>query len=127
MPRTNWNTFLDEHRSVHIVVADVDEAARPRLKEDCDLLQDLVDKLEPSGAFAVAAGRSGDTIEICCGFSRRADADRLADAVRAKTVSRWLGWASQRVFSLDEPIRLAIAAALANQGETDARTAAARR
>lgn len=123
MPRTNWNTFLDEHRSVHIVVADVDAAEVPRLIEDCSLLQELVDKLEPGGAFAVTVGRSGETCEICCGFSRRADADRLAEAVRAKSVSRWLGWASQRVFALDEATRLAIAAALANQGEIDARTA----
>jgi hypothetical protein len=127
MPMTEWNTFLDEYRSVHIVVGDVVDAEPSRLSEDRDLLQQLVEKLEPAGSYSVTIGRSGKTAEICCGFSRRSDADRFADAVRAKTVSRWMGWASQRVFTLDEPTRLALAAALATQGEIDARVAGIRR
>jgi hypothetical protein len=129
MTKTSWSHFLGEHPGGHIVVADVDagdegSTARADFGGGRHLMRQLIDKLEPTGTYAIGVQRKGDAGNICCAFSNRADADRLADAVRARSIGRWSGWASQRVFTLDGALRAAIAAALATQGEVDARRAA---
>lgn len=131
MPRTSWSLFLDNHPGGHIVVADIDagddgSTARADFGGGRHLMRQLIDKLEPTGTYAIGVQRRGDAGNICCAFSNRADADRLADAVRARTIGRWSGWATQRVFTLDGSLRAAIAAAVAHQGEIDARRASAR-
>lgn len=110
------------------MVADIDagdegSTARADFGGGRHLMRQLIDKLEPAGTYAIGVQRKGDAGNICCAFSNRADADRLADAVRARPIGRWSGWASQRVFTLDGTLRAAIAAALATQGEVDARRA----
>lgn len=131
MKRTSWSHFLDEHPGGHIVVADVDagdegSTARADFGGGRHLMRQLIDKLELAGTYAIGVQRKGDAGNICCAFSNRADADRLADAVRARSLGRWSGWASQRVFTLDGALRAAIAASLVTQGEVDARRAAER-
>lgn len=131
MPRTSWSLFLGEHPTGHIVVADVDagdagSTARADFSGGRRLIRRLIDKLEPTGTYAIGVQRKGHAGNICCGFSSRADADRLAEAVRAHPIGRWAGWSSQRVFTLDGTLRAAIAAALATQGEVDARRVAER-
>lgn len=131
MPKTSWSSFLDEHPGGHVVVADIDagddgSTARADFGGGRHLMRQLIDKLEPTGTYAIGVQRKGHVGNICCAFSNRADADRLADAVRARASGRWSGWASQRVFTLDPSLRAAIAAAIATQGEVDARRAVER-
>jgi hypothetical protein len=85
------------------------------------LLRRLISRLMPTGVYAIGILRKGSDASIWCGFSAKADADRLADAVRAKCVSQWPGWASQRAFTLDESLRAVIAAALATRRAVDER------
>lgn len=126
MPRTNWTSFLEEHPGGHIVVANVDTddngpSVRALLSTGRDLLRRLIRRLKPTGFYAIGILRKGSDGSIWCGFSTKADADRLAEAVRAKCVSQWPGWASQRAFTLDETLRSIIAAALATRSAIDER------
>lgn len=126
MPRTSWTSFLDEHPGGHIVVANVDTddngpSVRALLSTGRDLLRRLINRLKPTGLYAIGLLRKGADGSIWCGFSTKADADRLAEAVRAKCVSRWPGWASQRVFTLDETLRSVIATGLATRRAIDER------
>lgn len=77
----------------------------------------------PDG-HVVVADVDDDDDGIRCGFSAKADADCLAEAVQAKSVGRWSRWASQRVFTLVETLRSAIADVLAIRRGIDERRAA---
>lgn len=113
MPRTSWPSFVSEHPDGHIVVAEVDArddgpSLRVRLKTGRMLLNRLICRLKPEGVYAFDLQRKGAEGSICCGFSMKGDADRLADAVQAKSAGQWPSWASQRVFILDDALRAAI-------------------
>lgn len=113
MPRTSWTKFLDEHPGRHIVVADVDARddgprLRFRLSTGRNLLGRLIRGHKPKGTYAFDLQSNGGKGTIVCGFSAKADADRLVEAVRAKDIGRGSGWASRRVFNLDDALRAAL-------------------
>lgn len=126
MPRTSWLSFVDEYPDGHIVVAEVDArddgpSLRARLKTGRMLLNRLICRLKPEGLYAFDLQRNGAEGSICCGFSMRGDADRLADAVQAKSADQWPSWASQRVFAMDDALRATIVDVLASYEGIDER------
>lgn len=108
------------------MVADVDAhddgpRLRARLSTGRNLLGRLIVRLKPAGTYAFHLFWNGAEGNICCGFSVEGDADRLAESVQAKSVSRWPGWSSQRVFTLDDALRSAIVDVLAASHGIDGR------
>jgi hypothetical protein len=109
-----WGDLLKRCPAAHLVIGDVVSDGRAAMPQQLNylnrLLVQLIGRLSPTGAFAVAPkdGRP----EIHCAFEEKADADRLAQAVNATVVSRYGGCPTQRFFLLDGPTRRAIQTAL---------------
>jgi hypothetical protein len=94
------------HRDVHVVVALVLPKGRPmrdkaRVESLRAILEILIERLVPSGAYATRLVRLGGVAEIYCVFEKETDARRLAIAVCARATWRRPGWASQWSFVLD--------------------------
>ena len=105
MPKQGWIAFTDAHRDGHVVVALVLPKGRPnkaRVESLRAILEILIERLVPSGAYATRLVRLGGVAEIYCAFEKKADARRLAIIVRARPTWRHPGWASQWSFVLDE-------------------------
>ena len=105
MPKQGWIDFTDAHHDGHVVVALVLPEGRPKDKARVEslrlTLESLIEKLVPSAAYATKIVRQGGTAEIYCVFEKESDAQRVADAVRARRTGRHPGWASQWSFVLD--------------------------
>ena len=103
MPKQGWIAFTDAHRDGHVVVALVLPKGRPnkaRVESLRAILEILIERLVPSGAYATKIVRQGGIAEIYCVFEKETDARRLAIAVRARPTWRRPGWASQWSFVL---------------------------
>src|SRR6266550_5741203 len=105
MPKQGWIAFIDAHRDGHVVVALVLPKGRPmrdkaRVESLRAILEILIERLVPSGAYATRLVRLGGVAEIYCVFENETDARRLAIAVRARPTWRHPGWASQWSFVL---------------------------
>jgi hypothetical protein len=118
----SWIDFIDEHPAAHLVVG-VSEATRgAQIAGRRHLLCRLIAKLEPEGDFSMAVVRGHGAIEIHCGFEKKTDADRLADALRATVIDRYQGHLTQRAFRFDDTTCKAIEEALRVQDQVDAET-----
>jgi hypothetical protein len=118
MPLRSYNDLVDEIPNAHLVVGTVGRIGRPaadtkELAAAAVLIKRLLAALDPRGDYAVGEMADGDDFAVHAVFALKADADRLADAVQARTVGRYAGWSSQRAFRLDPAARKVIAAALA--------------
>jgi hypothetical protein len=105
MPKQGWIDFTDAHRDGHVVVALVLPKGRPnkaRVESLRAILEILIERLVPSGAYATKIVRQGGIAEIYCVFEKETDARRLAIAVCARATWQHPGWASQWSFVLDE-------------------------
>ena len=105
MPKQGWIDFTDAHRGGHVVVALVLPKGRPnkaRVESLRAILEILIERLVPSGAYATKIVRLGEVAEIYCAFERKADARQLAIEVCARATWQHPGWASQWTFVLDE-------------------------
>ena len=105
MPKQRWSDFNDAHRRGHVVVALVLPKGRPnkaRVESLRAILEILIERLVPSGAYATKIVRLGEVAEIYCAFERKADARQLAIEVCARATWQHPGWASQWSFVLDE-------------------------
>jgi hypothetical protein len=114
VPKVSWSDFLQRHPAAHLVVGvfPEDEAATSNARPQLNLMAKLIARLEPKGLYAVSVERQGRTPEIHCVFEKDADAQKLAQAVGASAAGRYPGWASQRMFLMDDATRRGIAAAL---------------
>jgi hypothetical protein len=105
MSKQGWIEFTDAHRDVHVVVALVLPKARmtgrARVEGLRAMLEILIERLRLTGAYATRIVRQGGIAEIYCAFEKEADAQRLANAVRARPTWQHPGWASQWSFVLD--------------------------
>jgi hypothetical protein len=117
MPKISWSSFTDRHATAHLLVAipsiaggtkAIDHRARLFRRQLDRLLGELA--LEHDHATTIA--RPNGHSEIHAAFEHRADADQLARIVRATTTGRYPGWASRRLFVLDEPTIAAVEAHL---------------
>ena len=107
MPKQGWIAFTDTHPDGYVVVASVlcngrlmiDKARVESLRA---LVESLIEKLVPAGVYATTTVPQDGIPEIYCVFEEQADAQRFAEAVRARPRRRDPGWASQWWFVLDD-------------------------
>jgi hypothetical protein len=121
-----WIDFLRDHSKAHLVVGVVTStASSSHLTRLRRLLNELIARQSPQGAFSTAVVRQTGETEIHCGFAEQADADRLASIVKARRPRSGAGlrgdWASERSFRLDAATEFALAGAVASRGEIDER------
>jgi hypothetical protein len=81
----------------------------------------LIERQRPHKAWAVSTRQEVHGPALYCLFEDKGDADRLAKAVRARGMTRYPGWSSQRGFDLDGAMVASIAASLLAGGEIDER------
>jgi hypothetical protein len=74
---------------------------KARVESSRTMLEILIERLRLTGAYATRIVRQGGIAEIYCAFEKEADAQRLANAVRARPTWQHPGWASQWSFVLD--------------------------
>lgn len=128
MPRFSWAKMMREHPSAHLVVGRLPESKRKGRATDRkaahreQLVGELAAALQLEGPWSASAVRekSGEA-NLHLAFASARDAGRFADAVMARPVGRYPGWASQREFGLTPAVERSIAAALATSGEIDER------
>jgi hypothetical protein len=106
MPKQGWIAFTDAHRDAHVIVALVLPKSprgtdKARVESSRTMLEILIERLRLTGAYATRIVRQGGIAEIYCAFEKEADAQRLANAVRARPTWQHPGWASQWSFVLD--------------------------
>jgi hypothetical protein len=114
MPKLSWSAFIERHPAAHLVagVLPEDEAATSNARPQLNLMARLIARLAPVGLYALTVDRQGRTPEIHCVFEKDTDALKLAQAVGASAAGRYPGWASQRMFLMDDATRRGITAAL---------------
>jgi hypothetical protein len=118
MPELPWIDFIRLHPTAHLVAASVvPPRAGHHLARLRWLLNQLIREQAPPGNFATAIVRVAGVAEIHCSFAAKADADRLASLVKARSVRRpdglTSGWASHRAFALNATKEVALAGLLA--------------
>ena len=86
MARLDWTTFLAAHPRAHLLAAHVPEPSPNVLKRLRRLMQALIDGQEPAANYATAIVLRRDITEIQCGFANRADAERVAGRLGARSV-----------------------------------------
>jgi dsRNA-specific ribonuclease len=105
MPKLSWSEMMDRHPSGHLVVGIVDGGSA---RQAANLVTKLLAGIALKGDFAVSPVEEAERSAVHTVFARKQDADQLAEAVGAGVVDRYPGWASQRLFKLDEGVRRAI-------------------
>jgi hypothetical protein len=106
MAKQGWIDFTDAHREGYVVVALVLPKGRPvmgrgRVESMRATLERLIERLVPSAVYATKIVPQHETVEIYFVFEKEADAQRVADAVRARPTRQYPGWAGQWSFVLD--------------------------
>ena len=119
MPSLPWIDFLRVHPQAHLVVGIVTPVpGSSHLMRLRRLLNDVIVRQSPQGAFSTALVRQTGKTEIHCGFAAQADADRFARVVKARSIGRSSKWSSERSFRLNPATELAL---LGARGEIDER------
>jgi hypothetical protein len=114
MARKTWLRMLSEHPSSHLIVARPVETSA---KEMADLLDRLIDRMQPRGSYATTLMKVKDGPEaIHCAFEHQREALRMSGTMGAKPVNRYVGWSTQVAFELDAALAAAINKALARDG-----------
>lgn len=126
MSSLSWPAFLKQFPHGHLVSAvavDVgaDEIGSRRLRSLRDLLHRVIGGLASNGSFALTVSRTAGFPEVMCGFEARADAEAFAALAKARPADRYPGFASQRVFELDNTLEASLRASLLSDGDIDQR------
>jgi hypothetical protein len=90
MPLMRWDAFHESHHRPFMVFADVDGRVRTRFA----LLSSLVAAMDLKGSYAL----NPEEERIRVAFERDIDAQKFADAVKARKTAREGGWAGQWAF-----------------------------
>jgi hypothetical protein len=109
MARKTWLRMLSEHPSSHLVVARPSETTA---KEMATLLDKLVDRMQPRGAYATTLMIVQGEEAVHCAFEQQREALRFAGTMQAKPINRYVGWETQAAFQLDKTLADAISRAL---------------
>lgn len=107
MARKTWLRMLSEHPSSHLIVA---RPAGTNAAEMADLLERLIDRMQPRGSYASMHMKATDT--VFCAFEQEREALRMAGTMNARPIDRYVGWSTQVAFDLDATLAAAIAKAL---------------
>src|SRR4051812_48825704 len=106
MARKTWLRMLGEHPSSHLIRA---RPAGPQAPEMADLLDRLIDRMQPRGSYATTLMTvKGHEPAVHCAFEHEREAARMAGTMNAKPISRYVGWRSQLAFDLDQALADAI-------------------
>ena len=109
MANMDWEAFQNAHYRPHLVLANLEDAAKPDQGETRRaMLERLAASLGVSGNYAIK--RDGATIHAA--FELDMDAARFADVLLAKTTFRDPEWASRAVARMDRAMQRKISDAL---------------
>jgi hypothetical protein len=114
MARVPWHLFKARQPRAHLLVAamEADCLVGPDLQAAQSVLQRFVRKQKPSSDYATTVVREAGRPEVYLAFEDEDDAGKVAAALEAQATVSYLGWASQRVFQLDEAKVATLAASL---------------
>ena len=98
-----------EHPSSHLIVA---RPADTVAAEMASLIDRLIDRMQPRGAFATTLMKVQSDEAVHCAFEQEREALRFAGTMSAKSINRYIGWETQCAFTLDKTLADAIARAL---------------
>jgi hypothetical protein len=101
--------MTDKHPTGHLIVGIVEGGSESTATP---LVRKLLAGMGAKGDYAVSSAKEKDGTVVHCVFEDKRDADQLAEAVGATTISRYPGWRSQRAFALDAATRKAISEVL---------------
>jgi trans-aconitate methyltransferase len=101
--------MLSEHPSSHLIVA---HPAESHVAEMARLIDRLIDRMQPRGAFATTLMKAQGNEAVHCAFEQQREALRFAGTMSAKPINRYVGWETQCAFTLDKTLADAIARAL---------------
>ena len=99
MPQISWPAFTGERENRHLIVAEVPTRATAH---PATLVRRLIERLQPTGDFALSAQQTADGTEVFCAFAQAADADGMVEALGAQEDNRHPGWASEYRCLIDE-------------------------
>jgi hypothetical protein len=80
--------------------------------EMAGLIDRLIDRMQPRGAYACTHMKASETEVLMCAFEQEREAVRMAGTMNAKPINRYVGWSTQVAFDLDATLAGAIAKAL---------------
>jgi hypothetical protein len=112
MARKTWLRMLSEHPSSHLIVARPVETNADEMAHLLELVDRLIDRMQPRGSYATTLMKAKGIEAIHCAFEHEREAARMAGTMQAKPIKRYVGWASQQAFDLDGVLAGAIAKAL---------------
>ncbi len=112
MSKQSWRLFERRQPRAHLVVVVMDEADGAGPKHAQLVLERLVRRHEPSGAYATTIVRESGRPEIFIAFQEERDARTLGDALQAGAPEGVPGWITRRAVELDGAAIAAMAGAL---------------
>lgn len=105
--------MLSEHPSSHLIVA---RPAETSAAEMAELIDKLIDRMQPRGAFATTLMKVEGHEAVHCAFEQQREALRFAGTMSAKPINRYVGWETQCAFTLDKTLADAITRAIERFG-----------
>jgi hypothetical protein len=117
MARKTWLRMLSEHPSSHLIVARPVETSIEETARLLNLLDRLIDRMQPRGAYASTVMKVKGIEAIHCAFEHEREAARMAGTMQAHPITRYVGWSTQAAFDLDPALASAIARALEREGQ----------
>jgi hypothetical protein len=112
MARKTWLRMLSEHPSSHLIVARPVETSAEEMARLLNLMDRLIDRMQPRGSYASTLMMVKGIEAIHCAFEHQREAARMAGTMQARPISRYIGWSTQAAFDLDCVLAAAIAKAL---------------
>jgi hypothetical protein len=109
MARKTWLRMLSEHPSSHLIVA---RPSATSAAEIATLLDRLIDRMQPRGAYATTLMVVQGEEAVHCAFEQQREALRFGGTMQAKPIDRYVGWETQAAFQLDHVLASAILRAL---------------
>ena len=88
MPRRSFDDLLDEFPRAHLIVGHVESLRATATAEKS--VNRLIESLRPRADWATGQMQDGRGFAVHCVFARPEDAHKLAAAVQAKGIGRYL-------------------------------------
>jgi len=105
MAKQSWTDMIEMYPTGHLVVGDVIGGTSMASSR---LVSKLLRGCGVEGDYSLTTVKEANGPVIHCVFAEKADADQFSEAVGARPVGKYSGWASQRAFFIDEGTRSAI-------------------
>jgi hypothetical protein len=113
MSRLPWSALIVRQREIHLVAGlATDDLEAPALREARTVMLRLVRQFRLDCSHAATIVREGACPQLQLAFEAEADAERVGARLGAERADDSVGWASRRLFRLDEAIVARVAASL---------------